>query len=264
MRKWLGVLGLVLLASVAYGTTINPWNTTFDSGRPSNATTFGSIDDEILDAKQSTRARLDIDHAFSSLNGSGDTSNSGRHLPGSAVSFVVNADTACSTIAAMPRPDLNGLTTIPEGSLCVDKADKEVCVYSSGWQCSAMVPSGLILLSVSGSCPTGFTDVSGNYDALTMRVADVGATTAAIPDTAGTLCDGTNCGGGAASQYTDTLTTNEMPAHTHNVTTTDSGSGDGVVFDGRDPANGTSTTSSAGSGAAHFHRFFTVRLCQRN
>lgn len=268
MRKL--VLGLLLLVPfAAWATIINPWNTNFDSGHPNSATVLGSIDDEIVDAKQSTRARVDVDHAYSSLNGT-DTTNSGRHLPGSARAFIVNSDTACSGVTAMVNSALDASgTTIPEGTLCVDKADLELCIYSSGWQCSTPAPSGAIFMFET-ACPTGYTDISATHTKNVLRVIDTAGTDADIPDTPGTACtaNGGECGA-ATTQYSDTLSTNEIPAHQHESTFSGSGGGvDGVADNGTSvgatDALPQSGGGSTGGGDPHYHPSSYFRLCKKN
>ena len=257
---------LVWLPNVVFATNINPWDATFNTSVPNDATNISDIDLHIINAKESTQARMDVDHAFSSLNAT-TTTNTGRHLAGTANVFVVTTDTACSTITAMTNPDNNASSALATGAVCIDVTDHEVCVYNSGWQCNtpatANVPTGAVFMFAT-ACPTGYTDISAAHTGNMLRVIDTAAV-ANIPNTEATACTATGGECGApTTAYSDTLTAVEMPAHTHTTPMSTTGSASPLNAD----RGGAVTTdnvvgSSTGGGGPHYHPSSYFRLCQK-
>jgi len=111
------------------------------------------------------------------------------------------------------------------------------------------LPKGAIFFMITGSCPTGTTDVSSTYSNKFVRInATAGST-------------------GGADTDSITLTTNELPAHTHTFSTYGiDGAANYADASSGVSLEGTVTTSSTGSGNAFtvdtVPAYITMKCCQ--
>jgi len=126
---------------------------------------------------------------------------------------------------------------------------------------SVTLPTGAVFFMLTGSCPPGTTDVTATYADRFLKVNATQGTTA------GPTLTGTS--------DSHTLTTAEIPAHTHTQA-----SGDGLTGQGSlvHAANGiiyqNTATSSTGGGGGHTHtlsaattlepKSFTCKMCSVN
>lgn len=128
-----------------------------------------------------------------------------------------------------------------------------------------VIPAGTAMVFYQASAPAGWTSVALNDRAL--RVVSAGGT--------GGTGGGTNAFSTVMAQTTvgnHTLTTTEMPSHTHGFTAsvTNSGAITGVCPQTVGAGVSGSTTGSAGSGGAHNHTitmsilFSDVIICTKN
>lgn len=115
---------------------------------------------------------------------------------------------------------------------------------------SALIPSGTVMLFYQASAPTGWTQVVSQNDKALRVVSGSGG-----------VSGGTNPFSTVMAQTVVgnfTLTTNEIPSHTHTFATTNSAAG-GSTLNLVPGANsnagtiGTFTTNATGNGAAHNH-----------
>lgn len=126
------------------------------------------------------------------------------------------------------------------------------------------LPSGAVFFMITGSCPTGTTDVTTTYSNKFIKINATQGTSS------GTVLTGTS--------DSHTLTTTEMPAHTH---TTDSYCSTISIIAGTSNVQGTGDTASfsmpttsTGSGGGHTHTLssattlepssITCKMCQVN
>ncbi len=147
---------------------------------------------------------------------------------------ITNADISSS--AAIVDTKLAQITT----------ANKVSSTAISG---GVVLPSGALFYMITGSCPSGTTDVTATYSDKFIRInATQGST-------------------GGSDTDSITLTTTELPAHTHTVATVNSfGEGTSAVTTSTNAPNATFTTSSAGSGSAFtvdtVPAYVTCKMCQ--
>ncbi len=144
------------------------------------------------------------------------------------------------------------------------------------------IPAGAVLPYAGGTAPSGFLLCYGQavsratYSALFTAISTVfgtgdGSTTFNLPDLRGRVAAGDDdMGGSAASRLTSTyfganastlgavggseshtLTTAQIPAHTHTITGTSDGGPGGQPVQGAANSNVTYTTNSTGGGGAH-------------
>ena len=158
----------------------------------------------------------------------------------------------------------------------------DIKTYTSG---NSLVPSGAVMPYAGASAPTGFLLCDGSaisrstYSDLFSAISTTygtgdGSSTFNVPDLRGRVVAGQDdMGGSSANRLTDqtgglngdtlgdtggsethTLTTAQMPAHTHTVTAHENpgGTGDSNGSEGGDSSyDRSSTTSSTGGGGAH-------------
>jgi hypothetical protein len=124
--------------------------------------------------------------------------------------------------------------------------------------------------AVAGDCPCGYVKAD-EFDGLTIRGADEAAGDANIPDTPAEDCEGDGSGNDPpcvtqAGRYSDTITTVQMPGHTHNVPNSPNDAGNEDALDGGQFAsiNRQVPTSSTGDDDPHYHPFRTVLFCRKS
>lgn len=129
---------------------------------------------------------------------------------------------------------------------------------SGGIAGGILMPSGSVFFMLSGSCPTGTTDITATYTGKFIKINATQGTSSGVVLT------------GTVDSHT--LTTAEIPAHTHPITTAlSSGTGSGIVTSSV-TSGYSSTSGSAGSGGGHTHTLssattlepssVTMTLCQ--
>lgn len=96
------------------------------------------------------------------------------------------------------------------------------------------------LFSSSTTTPNGFTDQSATYEGKNIRVSATALSTG-----------GSDTLSGSTASYT--LTTSDIPAHTHTIGKGDRTSPGSMTGGGSDSAYGTMATGSAGGGGGHSH-----------
>jgi hypothetical protein len=186
------------------------------------------------------------------------------------VETVVNALTATNLSAdCVTAEKLNadvvrsgyGLVQHTDGSLYVDLSDTypgleltdgglRAKVYGVLRRTSNGVEwgrSGDMLLSSNGTTPDGFTDVSNTYGNRFIRISPSGLATGGSDS---------HTHGGATGSHT--LTTNEIPAHSHDVYYNASGGSQTCLTYNAPATRGNFATSSVGGGAGHTHTIATA------
>lgn len=154
--------------------------------------------------------------------------------------------------------DISGSASIPYSSLSLGNSITRTDI-ASGY---LLLSSGDVFMRVSGSCPTGTTDISATYSNRYVKINATPGTTSGVVLTGTT--DGT------------AITQANLPSYNLTFTRYD-GNGSGLtgVQGTTNGANAVSqNVASAGSGTAHTHTFstattleptsVTLRLCQVN
>lgn len=191
-------------------------------------------------------------------------------LSGGAIVFEGATDNSYHTTLSITDPTAGRLQTIQNNSgvLPLGTQGNTLFFNTSGntnvtLPTSGLIglPSGAIFFMITGSCPTGTTDVTATY---ADKFIKINATTGT---SSGPILTGT--------VDSHTLTTTEMPAHTH---TTYSGGGTGAIHyasetegDGNLPTYSYETASTGGDGG-HTHTLssattlepssITCKMCQ--
>ncbi|MCK9370604.1 hypothetical protein M0R04_11900 [Candidatus Dojkabacteria bacterium] len=230
MKKIYLILSLVLIPYLCFAGEITR-HTTYATNGEVNATNLNG----------------NFDNVYNVVNGGLDNDN-------------VNTTTyrLLEILGSLPSAGTQGRTAFltTDSSLNFDTGTTWVKALTTG----VSLPSGAIFFMITGSCPTGTTDVSATYANKFVKINSTQGTSS------GTVLTGT----------TDdhTLITGEMPAHTH--TTDYSGTAGGAINNGGvDAANGTAVTSSStGGGGGHSHNLsaattlepssITMKCCQVN
>lgn len=108
---------------------------------------------------------------------------------------------------------------------------------------SFLLPSGAVFFMITGSCPTGTTDVSGTYSNKYVKINATAGTSS------GVVLTGTT--------DSHVLTVPEIPAHTHSYDTppTPGAGGSGGSYSGTPTS---ATTGSTGGGLGHTHTLSTA------
>jgi hypothetical protein len=215
---------------------------TWDEAKPSGSRDTSLGDDDIREFKRGIRERLAIDHE--AVADEAGNVNVGYHKKATLLDSVSNqaAVTGCGVLFTKT------VGTVVE-LFYIDSAGSVIQLTTGGvLRDSVSAKTGDWLTSSVTTARTGWTNVSATYSDKFMRVNATPLTT-----------------GGA---NTVTLTTTELPAHTHTgpahthtMTGGESGSGDSNAVnaqtDGQDvvttkttSSSGTGNTGSAGSGAA--------------
>jgi hypothetical protein len=130
-------------------------------------------------------------------------------------------------------------------------------VSAAGLQAGVTLASGTVSLFYQSAAPTGWTQVTSLNDYALRLVSSSGGTTGGTTAFSTVFANQTVSGSGTIGATT--LTTTQMPSHTHGV--------DYYANNGPTPAvgsantqslNGTQDTSSVGGGASHTHSFTGV------
>jgi len=129
-------------------------------------------------------------------------------------------------------------------------------------QSGVVLPSGAVFYMITGSCPTGTTDVTATYSNKYVKINATQGTSS------GTVLTGTS--------GSHTLITSEMPAHTHSFATRDNTVAAYQSYVSRISSDspGTGATNSTGGGGGHTHTLssattlepssITCKMCQVN
>ena len=122
------------------------------------------------------------------------------------------------------------------------------------------LPTGAVFYMITGSCPSGTTDVTATYSNKFIKINATQGTSS------GTVLTGTS--------DSHTLITAEMPAHTHTYETVDAGGDSGKALYGGITHHASPDTSSTGGGLGHTHTLssattlepasITCKMCQVN
>jgi hypothetical protein len=117
------------------------------------------------------------------------------------------------------------------------------------------IPSGTVMLFAQTAAPTGFTKLTTHNDKALRVVSGAAGTGGSV---AFTTAFGTPSVSGSVSVSgtvgATTLTTDQIPSHTHNINTY-TGSGPTAVFANQNQGTSTLATSSTGGGNSHDHSF---------
>lgn len=150
-----------------------------------------------------------------------------------------NFNTVQTTFNSHTHEDITKVGAITSGTWQGNVVEKTY--GGTGVTTGIGLPSGAVFFMISGSCPTGTTDVSATYANKFVKINATAGTSA------GTVLTGTS--------DSHTLTSTEMPAHVHRQITR------GPVVSGAGPAGGGNDsvvdsgndTLSTGGGGGHTH-----------
>ena len=247
MRTFLlSFLCVSLLCSPVYAFT-----DTYDISTPEGSESPTLGDDRIREAKRATQERLNVDHVFDLSGDTVDASTTGYHRSVHMVDQASNpANVAGHGIAFSKQVSSHSELHWRDDDGTVTQITNNGALNSG-----VALPSGAIFFMISGSCPSGTTDVSATYADKFLRVSA----------TAGTLA-GSDTHTHAAGSYAG-------PSHTHSVsinTLTSGGSGDPKFSGGSTAHAHTATTDAGGTGTvtgtsasgSTLPAYVTAKLCQ--
>lgn len=226
-------------------------NTSWDETAPAGSDALNAGDNRIREMKTQIREVMDVDHVYPS---SGQSADAGCH---DQVTLLEKADLGTGAVG---KTILGSQTVSGKGELVYSDEDNNDVQITTGGKIatlnlkSAVVadmanlmaliyPVGSVYINVSDSTNPGTLLGIGTWVALGAGRMIVGF------DSGDTAFDTAGETGGA---NTVTLTTTELPAHTHTVPIKGNGTTSSTMLAGTDNAtdNGTQATSSTGSGAA--------------
>ncbi len=243
-----------------------------DESTPAGSDKIREADDRIREFKKQVREIVGVDHDYPS---SGKASDNGQHLQ-ITLQEQANLGTGAVNATILGSQTVNG-----EGELVyTDENDRDVVLTRLG---GIALPSGSVLpfAGAIANVPTGFIFCNGaainrtTYAALFAAIGTIhgigdGSTTFNLPDLRDVSIMGskqdssgtpkTNVSGALTQDggaATHTLTSAQMPAHTHTYTTA-VGSG---ISNIQGSSQGSSTvTGSTGSGSAHnnLHPYYVM------
>ena len=136
--------------------------------------------------------------------------------------------------------NMQGLTP----SAAFTQTQNNFTAIKAGTAGGVLLPSGAVFFMLTGSCPTGTTDVSSTYANKFLKINATQGTSSGVALTLSGTTD------------SHTLTIAEIPAHTHTITT-GGDAPEGYVADGQSNGAG-ATTGSAGGGGGHTHTLTTA------
>jgi hypothetical protein len=277
-----------LLAS--FSASPQAWTAAFETN-PANTDSVSQADDHMRQIKGEIRERLETEMDFGELGNV--TTDTGRHLEGSARVFRQNAPPTVDgsiTAACLAEADYDGNRGCDDGRLYID-ADGPDNTGSTGDDNSLYVTvdsdsdgdadsiaavntflptNSIILWDASNTCPPGFAEAT-EFRGIGLRGADRASASGDIPDNAGVNCTESSLGSGCSAaggldNYNDTLSTDEMPSHNHNIGTDAGDTNPAVAVAHQDDAASTTTltTQNAGGGEHHLHPFRAVLFCKKS
>jgi len=177
-------------------------------------------------------------------------------LVGKATTDTLTNKTLTSPILGTPTSGtLTNCTGLPLAGLLGHSTSGNVLTSNgSGWSSSALFVSGTALVFAQTAAPTGWTK-SVTHDNKALRVvsgtASSGGSVAFTTAFASQAVAGTNASGAVSAH---TLTTAEMPAHSHSFTNIlSAGGGPYTPYNGY--GSGGDNTGSTGGGGSHTHNF---------
>jgi microcystin-dependent protein len=242
---------------------------------PAGTDAISAGDDRIRELKTQIREVIDVDHDFPS---SGNATTTGQHKQMTlqeSTDIGSGADgvpiLGAQTINSIPElvyttqddddiqlteDDKVGGTT--QDAIFADVTATSISVKSTLNSSCGFVPIGAVVawmknLTGTPSLPANFVECNGQLLSDTESVFD----NVTIPNLNGLnyFLRGNATSGATGGEETHTLTTTEMPAHTHNITSYSSDSGTGPVANaGIYGSVSNIETGSAGSGGAHENR----------
>ena len=141
-------------------------------------------------------------------------------------------------------------------SITVDQQGR-LTAASSGVSPSAF-PSGTVMLFAQTSAPTGWTKDTTNFDNSALRIVTGTASSGGSVDFTTAFASQTptitiNSISGSASATT--LTTPQIPAHSHNIPNSQGVSGGGKAGSGNEIPEGNINTNNTGGDGSHTHPF---------
>lgn len=229
--------------------------TSWDETSPAGTDNLNQGDNRIRELKTQIREVISTDHQF---NSSGQDSDNGKH---EQVSLLEQADLGTG---AEGKPILGAQTVSGKAELVfTDEDDNDIQITDNGQLSGAGLVSGgaiadttlkTAILNLLYPVGTIYTEITGTNPGTTFGIGTwtaFGAGRVPVGYNSGdTDFDTAEETGGAK---THTLTTDEIPAHTHDVENLSNGTagGDFITEAGTSATAGSQATSSVGGGSAH-------------
>lgn len=268
------------------------WTAAFETN-PANGDSVSQADDHMRQIKGEVRERLETEIDFGEIGNI--TTDTGRLLEGAARAFrQTTAPTVNGAITAgcLAEADYDGNRGCDDGRLFLDSdgpdntgstaddntlyvsVDSDTDGDADSWAAvpATLPTSSIILWDASNTCPPGFSEAT-EFRGVLPRGADRASGTVNVPDSAGVTCSSgsytagaTNCGAaGGQLNYNDTLSTAEMPAHSHTIGTDAGDTNPAMAVAHQDDAATTSalSTNSNGGNEDHLHPLRTVLFCRK-
>jgi hypothetical protein len=212
---------------------------TWDVTKPAGSRDRSLGDDDIREFKRGEVERQAIDHLrYDDESGHADV---GCHKKVTFAETQASDPTAYNNVGYLYIKTVDGHKELfwedDQGKVIqITSGGKLMGLGTSPWR------AGDLLLTSAATTPDGWSDVSATYEGKFIRISATALSSGGSD---------THTHGGATGSHT--LTSNEMPAHTHNVTYY-SNEGD-VGYPGATNGGSTATyaTGSAGGGSGHTH-----------
>lgn len=209
----------------------------WDETSPAGNTNISLGDNRIREMKTQIREVIDVDHDFPS---SGNATDVGQHKK---CTFQEQADLGTGAVNATI---LGSQTVSGKGELLYsDEDNNDIQITDNGkLRMASMFRTGDMLLTSSSTVPTGFTDVSATYNDKFIRISSSTALSTG----------GSNTHDHGAATGSHTLTTDEIPAHSHSETYYNNADGGtaGPAMANSGPT-GAFSDDSVGGGQGHTH-----------